>query len=193
MRHPVTCGIVAGGASARMGRNKALLPFRGRPLLERQLDLLRPLFDRVLVAANDPAPFAPFGVEVVPDLLAERCALTGVHAVLSAARTGHAFVVACDLPFLNTGLIESLLGRREGNDVVVPESNRKIEPLHAVYARACLPAIEDSARRGEWKVDRFFPAVRSCVVPVRTVDWLVEGRSPFFNANTPAEWDSAAP
>jgi molybdopterin-guanine dinucleotide biosynthesis protein A len=176
-----------------MGRNKALLPFRGKPLLERQLDLLRPLFERVLVAAADPAPYRAFGIEVVPDLLSERCALTGVHAVLSAASTEHAFVVACDLPFLNPRLIESLLARRAGNDVVVPESNEKREPLHAVYSRACLPAIEDSARRGVWKVDGFFAAVRASVVPLRVDEWRVEGRSPFFNANTPAEWDSAQP
>lgn len=176
-----------------MGRNKALLSFRGRPLLAHQLDLLRPLFDRVIVASNDPSPYAPFGVEVVPDVLPERCALTGIHAVLSASRTDHAFVVACDLPFLNGRLIEDLLARREGNDVVVPESNLQIEPLHAVYSRACLAAIEDSARRGAWKVSGFFPGVRVHRAILDLEDWLVEGRSPFFNANTPGEWDSAAP
>jgi molybdopterin-guanine dinucleotide biosynthesis protein A len=193
MGNPVTCGIVAGGASSRMGRAKALLPFRGRPLLARQLEILRPLFDRVLVASNDADAFGSFGVDIVPDILSERCSLTAIHAVLMATRTEHAFVVACDLPFLNPRLVESLLAQRKGNDVVVPRSGDQIEPLHAVYSRACLRVIEDSARRGEWKVDRFFPAVRACLVPVRVEDWLVEGRSPFFNANTPAEWDSAAP
>ena len=193
MAHPVTCGIVAGGASSRMGRAKALLPFRGRPLLERQLRTLRPLFERILVASHDAAPFQSFGVDVVPDLLSERCSLTAIHAVLSAARTEHAFVLACDLPFPSPRLIETLLAQREGNDVVVPRSKDQFEPLHAVYSRACLPAIEDSARRGRWKADSFFPTVRTRIVPVRPEDWLVEGRSPFFNANTPAEWDSAAP
>jgi len=176
-----------------MGRNKALLPFRGRPLLAHQLDVLRPLFDRVVVASKDPTPYAPFGVEVVPDVLSERCALTGIHAVLSASRTEHAFVVACDLPFLNGRLVEDLLARRDGNDVVVPESNHQIEPLHAVYSRACLAAIEDSARRGAWKVSDFFPGVRVHRATLDLDEWLVEGRSPFFNANTPGEWDSAAP
>ena len=193
VRHPLTCGIIAGGASARMGSNKALLPFRGKPLLARQLDVLRPLFGRVLLAARDPAPYAPFDVEVVPDLLAERCALTGIHAILSASTTEHAFIVACDMPFLSAGLIKNLLGRSEGNDVVVPESNTQIEPLHAVYSRACIAPIEDAARRGAWKVSSFFPCIRALRIPVTLDDWLVEGRSPFFNANTPGDWDSAAP
>ncbi len=193
MRHPVTCGIVAGGASSRMGRNKALLPFRGRPLLAHQLEILRPLFDRVVVASNDPSPYTPFGVEIVPDVLSERCVLTGVHAVLHASRTDHAFVVGCDLPFLSAGLIERLLQERDGHDVVIPESNQQVEPLHAVYSRACLAPIEESARRGAWKATSYFPAVRVRRLPIGPDEWLVENRSPFFNANTPGEWDSAAP
>lgn len=176
-----------------MGRNKALLDFRGKPLLLHQRDVLAPLFARVIVAAPDPAPYLPLGLEVVPDLLPERCALTAIHAVLSASRSDLAFVVACDLPFLNLDLIRHLLDRAAGADAVVPESDGRLEPLHAVYSRACLPAIEDGARRGEWKADAFLPRVRAVRLPVRPDDWKVEGRSPFFNANTPADWDRAAP
>lgn len=191
MVHPVTCGILAGGASSRMGRDKALVDFRGAPLIARQLALLRPLFERVVVGANDPARYRPFGVEVVPDLLPERCALTGIHAVLSAARTDHAFVVACDLPFLNSRLIEALLERRAGNDVVVPESDQGLEPLHAVYSRACLPAIEACGRRGAWKVSGFYPSDRLLRWRVRDGDWAVDGRSPFLNVNTPGDLRAA--
>lgn len=193
MKHDATCGILAGGASARMGRNKALLSFRGQPLVERQLATLRPLFERVLVGANEPGPYAPFGVEVVPDRLGERCALTGIHALLAAAATEHVFVVACDLPFLSARLIEALLERRGGADAVVPVSDRGPEPLHAVYGRACLAAIEASARRGDWKATAFHAAVRVDLWRVRDADWAVEGRSPFTNVNTPAEWDAAGP
>jgi molybdopterin-guanine dinucleotide biosynthesis protein A len=191
MAHPVAVGILAGGASSRMGSNKALLEFRGRPLLERQLGVVRPIFERVLVGANDPAPYAPFGVEVVPDVLAERCALTGIHALLAAARTEHVFVVACDLPFLNPALIEDLLGRRGAMDVVLPVTTRGPEPLHAVYSRACLPAIEGCAREGRWKATAFHDRVKVTEVPLREDDWLLEGRSPFLNVNTPDELRSA--
>ncbi len=192
MAFPVTGGILAGGASSRMGTNKALLEFRGRPLLARQLDLLRPIFERVVVGANDPAPYARFGVEVVPDALRERCALTGIHAIVAASGTGHAFVLACDLPFLSPALIESLLARRAEGDVVVPVTSRGPEPLHAVYARACLPAIEACAREGRWKATAFHDRVRVLEVPVREEDWTVEGRSPFLNVNTPDDLRSAS-
>ena len=191
MANPVTAGILAGGASSRMGSNKALLEFRGRPLLARQLDLLRPHFERIVVGANDPAPYAPFGVEVVKDLLSERCALTGIHAILSASNTGHAFVVACDLPFLHAELIEHLVLRRAEGDVILPVTPRGPEPLHAVYSRACLAAIEECAQAGRWKATSFHDQVRVVEVPVLEQNWAVEGRSPFLNVNTPDELRSA--
>jgi molybdopterin-guanine dinucleotide biosynthesis protein A len=191
MAHPVTAGVLAGGASSRMGTNKALLEFRGRPLLARQLDLLRPRFERVVVGASDPAPYASFAVEVVPDVLAERCALTGIHAILAASRTDHAFVVACDLPFLHPELIEHLVLRRSEGEVLLPVTRRGPEPLHAVYSRACLPAIEACAKEGRWKATSFHERVRVVEVPVLEENWAVEGRSPFLNVNTPDEFRSA--
>lgn len=176
-----------------MGRNKATLPFRGAPLIARQIELLGPIFERIIIASSDPAPYAPFGVEVVPDVLPERCTLTGIHAVLTAARTECAFVVACDLPFLSPPLIQHLLNRRHGWDAVVPESDRGLEPLHAIYFRACIAPIEECARRGAWKADGFLGAVRTDRPRIRDAEWAVEGRSPFLNANTPAEWELSDP
>jgi molybdopterin-guanine dinucleotide biosynthesis protein A len=192
MRHPATCGILAGGASARMGHNKALLDFRGKPLIQHQIDVLSLLFEEVIIGANDPAPYLPFNLRVVPDLLSERCALTGIHALLMGARRPRVFVVACDMPFLNPALIERMLATQEP-DVIVPESDRGLEPLHAVYDRRCIDAIEESARQGRWKVSDFFASVQVERRRVRDADWMVDGRSPFTNANTPDEWRSAAP
>ena len=180
MRHPVTCSILAGGASVRLGRNKALLSLRGRSLLELQLAVLRPLFDRIVIGANDPLPYVGFGHQVVPDVLSQRCALAGIHAAISAAVTEHCFVVACDLPFLDAGLIERLLRHRPGADAVVPLSNRGSEPLHAVYARSCLGPIEEAAARGDWWTGGFHDRVH--VIRPRVFE---SGRSPFFNLNTP--------
>ncbi len=190
MRHSVTCGILAGGASSRMGRNKALLEFRGKPLIQRQIELLSPMFKEVLVGANDPETYAPFNVRVVPDILRERCALTGIHALLKAAVRPRVFVVACDMPFLNPALIERLYAAPEA-DIVVPESDRGLEPLHAFYGPWCVQAIETAAAKNSWKVSDFYAGLRVERVRVRDADWLVDGRSPFMNANTPEEWRDA--
>lgn len=188
MKPAVTAGILAGGGSTRMGRDKALLPFRGRTLLDHQLDLLRALFPRVVVAGAGPFR-ARSDFEGVPDLLPERCALTGIHAALAASRTEHTFVVACDMPGLNPRLVTHLVERRFGADVVLPLSGGGPEPLHAVYSRACLPAVEACAARGSWKATAFHSAVRVREVAVDEAAWGWGGVPPFANANTPAEWN----
>jgi molybdopterin-guanine dinucleotide biosynthesis protein A len=190
---PTACGILAGGASSRMGRNKALLPFRGRPLLRHQLEILQPLFSEILISANDAGPYSPFKLRVVPDLLAERSSLAGVHALLKAATAPRVFVVACDLPFLNRDLILKLLSIPGDFDVILPETGAGVEPLHAIYSRTCLPAIEREAADGHWKMTGFHRGLWIDTVPINDDDWLVEGRSPFTNANTPEEWSDTAP
>lgn len=190
---PTACGILAGGASSRMGRNKALLAFRGRPLLRHQLDTLKPLFSEILISANDPAPYSPFGLRVVPDLYHERSSLAGVHALLKAATAPRVFVVACDLPFLNAELIRKLITNPGDFDVIIPESDAGLEPLHAVYSRNCIPSIELAAADGHWKMTGFHHGLWIDTVPVPDAEWLVEGRSPFTNANTPEEWRGTAP
>jgi molybdopterin-guanine dinucleotide biosynthesis protein A len=193
MTSTLAAGILAGGASSRMGTDKAFLPFRGEPLVARLARLLAPLVGDVVVAGGDPARFAPLGLRVVPDLLPERCTLAGLHALLSGTTADHVFAVACDLPFLNADLVRFLLDRRAGADAVIPESDRGLEPLHAVYARSCLPAIEVRAREGDWKATSFHRGLRIDVVRIRDADWAVEGRSPFLNANTPEDWRAVGP
>ena len=190
---PTACGILAGGASRRMGRNKALLPFRGKPLIRRQIDLLAPLFPEILISANDPAPYSPLGLRVVPDLFAEPCSLSGIHALLKAATAPRVFVVACDLPFLSPSLIRKLLQVPGDFDVIVPESDEGLEPLHAIYSRTCIPAIEKAAGDSNWKVSGFYTGLWIDTVTVSDGEWLVEGRSPFTNANTPEDWSQTEP
>jgi molybdopterin-guanine dinucleotide biosynthesis protein A len=193
MRHPISCGILAGGASSRMGKNKALLEFRGRPLIVQQIELLSPIFDEILIGANDPAPYAALNLRVVPDLLPERCSLTGIHALVKAARREQVFVVACDMPFLNADLIRVMIAESGNWDAVIAETERGPEPLHALYSKACLPAIEESARQGRWKVTDFYASVRCLPLKFVEEQWRVGGRSPFTNANTPDEWRAAEP
>ena len=190
---PTACGILAGGASRRMGRNKALLPFRGKPLLRHQLDLLSPLFSEILISANDADPYAPFKLRVVPDVFAEPCSLSGIHALLKAATAPRVFVVACDLPFLNPKLIRKMRDISSDFDVIVPETAEGLEPLHAIYGRSCVPAIEAAAADGHWKISGFYGGLWVDRLDVDVTEWQVEGRSPFTNANTPDDWRHAEP
>ena len=186
----VTLAVLAGGKSTRMGRNKALLPVNGRPLIAHIIERLRALADEVLVIARVPEVYAFLGVPVVQDRYDEVGPLAGLHAAFTAAHGDLAIVVACDMPLVRRDTFAYLLSLAEGVDVVMPRIHGREEPLHAVYRPAtCLPAVEKAIQQGHKRLISFLPDVRVRYVEeemLRRVD--PELRS-FVNVNTPEEWE----
>lgn len=180
--------IVAGGRASRMGgRDKAFAAVDGEPIAARTIRIFRDLFPQVLVATNRPERFAGFGVETVADQFPGCGPLAGVHAALVASRHPHVFVAACDMPGLDPDVIRFLLARIDAADAVVPCWEGDVEPLHAVYAVRCRPAIEASLRAGRHALREFLATAR--------VDWVSEAElravrgaaRSLTNVNTPEE------
>lgn len=158
--------IVAGGRGIRLGRvNKALLVHEGRTILDRQLDVLRPLFGEIVAVTGEPGPFRERGLRCVEDAIPGKGAPGGVHAALAATQAAWVFAVACDMPFLAAGPIELLAGLRTDQDAVVPLRSGRPEPLHAFYARGCRQPFERALRAGEPSFVQLLRGLR-----VRSVD-----------------------
>ncbi len=188
---PVSAIIQAGGQSRRMGTDKALIDYHGRPILAHVIDLLRQLSDDVIVVANRSDVYgplvAPLGARVVPDYDPPSGPLGGLAAGLAAMRHDVAVVVACDMPLLNLDLLRYLIDRAVDFDAVVPMTGDQFEPLHAVYRRTCLAEIQRRLANDERRVISFFQGVRLSVVS--EAEWRVidpAGRS-VSNLNTPAD------
>lgn len=184
----VTGVILAGGKSSRMGSNKALLPYRGGRFIEAIHRQLSGLFDEVLVVTNTPEQYTFLGCRMVSDIYQDMGALAGLHAGLVNSRTPHMFAVACDMPYLNDSLIRALVARRHRADVIIPESDDGLEPLHAVYCRSCLPAMETALQAGKRRLVSFFPEIRTMIVPGATVRFVDPDLDSFRNINTPADY-----
>lgn len=183
--------VLAGGKSSRMGFNKALIEFGGRRLIEATVDCLAALFPEVLIIANDPPLYAYLGRKVVPDLIPESGSLGGIYTGLSVASHPTSFFAACDMPFLNADLITLLVHEAEGWDAVVPLVGGELQPLHAVYAKTCLPFMKEAIGGGVLKIARFFPKVKVKIIEepaLRAVDPHLLG---FMNVNTPLELERA--
>jgi molybdopterin-guanine dinucleotide biosynthesis protein A len=96
-------------------------------------------------------------------------------------------VVACDMPWLNRPLLEHMLGLRQMADVIVPRWQQYPEPLHAIYSKACLAAIEEKLREKRLKITAFFSQVKVHFVEREVIARFdADGRS-FANINTPEE------
>ncbi|MDE2059642.1 MAG: molybdenum cofactor guanylyltransferase [candidate division NC10 bacterium] len=183
--------VLAGGKSSRMGFNKAFIEFGGKRLIETTVDCLRTLFSEVLIIANDPPRYAYLGVKVIPDLIPDSGSLGGIYTGLSAASHPRCFFVACDMPFLNADLIKLLVSEAEGWDAVVPRVKGELQPLHAVYAKSCLPLIKENIDASVLKIVRFFPKARVKIIEepaLKVVDPYLLG---FVNVNTPLELEQA--
>ena len=184
----VTGIILAGGLSRRLGRDKAVEPINGQPLIGRVMDTLSGIADELVVVVNTPQrgrelPLPDSAVAAV-DIYPNAGSLGGIFTGLSAASNQWGIVAACDMPFLNIDLLSHLLSFRESHDAVVPVLDHRPEPTHAAYSKACLSAIEARLEAGDLKIARFFDDVRVKYVSQQRVEEIDPGRLSFFNVNT---------
>jgi molybdenum cofactor guanylyltransferase len=187
----ISVAIQAGGQSGRMKRDKALVPLAGRPLITHVLERAAPLGDDVFVTTNSPEDYAFLGLRLVPDEQPGAGALEGLRTALRAARHELVLVLACDLPFVCVPLLEHMLRLASQADAVIPRWHGELEPLHAVYRRTCLPAVDRALAQGRLRMIRFLPAIRPTILEEDRVAAFDPQGLTFFNINTPEDLRSA--
>lgn len=157
-----TAIIMAGGHSRRMGQDKTILEINGTPAIKYVFGQLRFHFDQILVSSNNMSKHSFPGVKVVPDEVANRGPLMGIASALRVSRNDINFVIACDIPEVDIGLVRRLIKKSGNFDVVVPQTgSSKFEPLFAVYKKSTLIAIDESIISGNYKI---LDALKKCKV-----------------------------
>ena len=189
MKHACSGVILSGGLNKRMdGKNKAFIRVGGETILDRLEALFRDLFDEVLLVTKDPMEYLSWDLKIVTDLLSTRSSLTGIHAALFHISTPHAFITACDTPFLKAGLIRLLVEELEPKwDVVMPVTEQGNQPLCAIYSRRCIEPIEDQLKEGDAKILNFFSKIKVKEIPEERLRRVDPDLISFFNINTPED------
>jgi molybdopterin-guanine dinucleotide biosynthesis protein A len=191
----LTLAIQAGGKSSRMGEDKALMPFLGKPLIERVLDRVQHLGDETIITTNHPAGYRYLGLSLVPDIIPDRGALGGLYTALKAAKYPFVAVVACDMPFANAEILEHsyrLLKEHPDTDAVIPGTEQGLEPLHAVYRRStCLPAVKAAIEADKWRLISWHRNVNVQIIPSEKIRQLDPRGITFRNINTPKAFRQA--
>ena len=184
----ITGVVQAGGLSTRMGGEpKALIELGGRRIVEWVVAAIAPVVDDVLVVTNTPDRYAFLGLPMVGDVFPDHGSLGGIYSGLKAATGEAAFTVACDMPFLRADVARLVLAHAGEADVVIPRVGEQLETMHALYAKACLPHIEDRLREKRLKIVGFFDQVRVLEIPEDEVRRLADPAVVFMNVNTPDE------
>ncbi|MCW5980934.1 MAG: molybdenum cofactor guanylyltransferase [Bryobacteraceae bacterium] len=179
--------VLAGGQSSRMGRDKALLPYRDSVLVSwiaRQVELAAG--GVTLVGA--PERYACLALPALADLRPGCGPLGGIETALTHTRADWNVVVACDMPGLTAPLLEDLLARAERADCdcLLPLGpDGRDEPLCAVWHRRSLAAVRAALDANRRKVTEALRSLCVARVPAGDAGWAA-------NMNTPAEWESHA-
>jgi molybdopterin-guanine dinucleotide biosynthesis protein A len=128
--------LLAGGESRRMGRDKATVLFRGKPLWQVQLETLQKLEPKeIFVSARIDPPWRPDDVQFVADVRPSRGPLSGLAASMNRMRATHLLALAIDMPWMSNKYLEFLCAQVEPGCGVLPKIRDRAEPLAAIYPR----------------------------------------------------------
>ena len=183
----ISTAVQAGGRSSRMGEDKALLDLAGKPLYRHVMERLDGLGDEMFLTSNNSELLELDDVRVVPDADPGAGALNGLLTALVAARGSHVLAAACDMPFVSRELFAYMLKRMDCYDVVVPCPGGCYEPLHAVYARTAVPAVQAALSDGRKRMVSFFKEVRVLLIGDAVLKRFDPDGMVFFNINTPED------
>lgn len=190
--------ILTGGRSSRMGTDKSILRFGEVTIVEMIAKTLAPVTREVFTVGGAGAGrfthFADLADDDSNGAPRPKSSMAGLMSALHHARTKWIFVVACDMPFVTSGLFELMASRRDAvNGVVVPLSAEGVpQPMCALYqVDACIGECETAVANGELSIQRLLRRVNAFELPFDELRGLAGSELFFTNVNTPDEYLAA--
>lgn len=183
--------VLAGGQSRRMGCTKANMPLNGSTLVGRVVSTLLPIFKRVLLVGPDSHGMDKLGADVFPDAWPQRGPLVGLATGLAASNAPWCFLVGCDMPFLQEAVIFRMADQLEGCDILVPEIDGSLQPLHAFYRKECLSYAERLLAEGTTSLRSLIQLCPVRVYPVEDALEVDADLMSFRDLDTPEDYRQA--
>ncbi len=190
--------VLAGGASLRFGKDKALAPLGGKTVLERTLDLLKEGGAREAIVVGPKSKYGRFGARCVRDRWPGEGPLGGIITALHKTgvnKYGYrwSLILSCDMPFLTGEWLTFLCERARKSEaqVVLAHSEHGPEPLCACWRTDAAKTLQAAFERGVRRVTQGISLLRAEVLDER--DWKrfdSAGRL-FWNMNTAADYEEA--
>ena len=189
--------ILAGGRSSRMGESKAAMLFGGEPLLRRVVHRLSDAVDDILIIGPGELDALVPGMRVIPDVVPGIGPLGGLYTALRSTTAARIFLVACDMPFVQPTLVRAMLATSIANPAagaVILGDQRggaRVQPLHAVYTRACLPAVGRALDSAEHSLRTLLLHLTVATMDAETVRREDPTGHSTYNINTPGDLAAA--
>lgn len=184
----MTVIILAGGKSRRMGSNKSFLKYGNTTFIEHQIAKLKRIFSEIIISTNDCNTYSSLNLPLVTDIIPEKGPLSGICAGLMYMRSSHAFVIACDMPFISEKVILYLKEYSNNYDIVVPQTEYGLEPMHAFYSKNCIQPMCRYIKEDRLRIVDFFSEVKVKIVDNKEFKDLTVIEQSLVNLNTPEEY-----
>ncbi len=194
--------ILSGGKSTRMGQNKSLLKIGNVTAIERILNLMKPLFPRIILSTNSPQEYEFLGLEMFADIYKNTGPIAGIHAGLSASMTQKNFIISCDMQLMSEDVIRFLIDYPTQSSITIAKADGFFQQLAGVYHKDSIKEIEkiinesateEENRSGE-QVKRgckVFKLVNNMNAKIIDAESEIPNykAGTFFNMNKPHEFD----
>jgi molybdopterin-guanine dinucleotide biosynthesis protein A len=184
----VSCIILAGGKSVRLGHDKILEKIGSTSLLEQVISQVDPLSREIIIVTAKERSFTQLAdnpkIKTVYDVFPGQGSLGGIYTGLLKSNSQYNLVVAADMPFLNRKLLGYMIEMSQGFDFILPKVKNWFEPLHAVYSRNCLKSIEHILNKGNKVIVELFDYVKVRYIEAEEIDRFDPQHLSFFNINT---------
>lgn len=176
--------ILAGGKSSRMGKDKGLIEFNGKKLIEYPLNLLSLFCNEMIISSNNEA-YLQFGYPVIADEIEDSGPAAGLAAALKASSNEWNLVLSCDVPFVNEESIQYLISCAGNGVGTIPVHNGYVEPLVALYHKSFYHTLESCITGGNLQMRRIVDHPGTFFVDFTSL--LRENPKIFDNLNSPGD------
>lgn len=179
--------IIAGGHSSRMGRDKGLLDYNGKPMIQYVIDAVSPLADRVLLITQNPM-YKRFGLETFADLIPDLGPAGGIYTALHISEVASNMILSCDIPLITTATLQYIKDQHKDYDISIAALNNKPEPLIGIYEKRCFEKWNALIAQKHSAVHEMIKQFNTQIIELE----LMKKFNPkeFTNVNTPLELEN---
>ncbi len=201
MYKDITGIILSGGKSTRMGVNKSFLELGGKTVIEQTIDMMKSLFERVILITNEPDLYKEFDVDVFTDIYTYKGPLAGIHSGLINSTTEKNFIISCDMPLVTEDIIEFIIDYPCDRFIKITRADGFVQQLCGYYSKSCLPAVEEifansleeETRHKEQKkrkcnVLKLVESIDGCIIDIEK-EYAEYKEGSFLNMNRPEEYE----
>ena len=170
--HPeITAIILAGGKSTRMKKEKGLMLFGKKTLVEHVIDALKKITNNIIIITQNPG-YEKFGYPCFADVIQDKGALGGIYTGLTYSASQKNLVVGCDMPFLSEDILTNLIHEMDEEDVLLMEHMGKAEPLCSIFDKNCITHIRSLIEKNQLKITDALQNLKKRVISFDNEEWF---------------------